>query len=224
MLTEVIENIRGYSPEDRERWTKTNWWIITGGPSTGKSTLLSNLQQLGYKTVPEAARVAIDEGIERGQTVEEIRADEFYFQSQVHFRKARLEHTLPEHQLIFWDRGLDGDTSVYAIKAMLDDKANPDPDEIYGTEIISAPTKLYKGVFLLDRLPYQKDYARVEDEEEAAGIHNALDKAYRKFGYNPIRVPVLPIDERIEFILDQARKIDPSFPPPPQFTLWRKPV
>ena len=35
--------------ESLERLRPTNWWIITGGPSTGKSELVKNLEKRGYR-------------------------------------------------------------------------------------------------------------------------------------------------------------------------------
>ena len=39
---------------------KTNWYIITGGPSTGKSKTIDHLAYLGYLIRPEVARILID--------------------------------------------------------------------------------------------------------------------------------------------------------------------
>lgn len=43
---------------------KTNWYIITGGPSTGKSKTIDHLAYLGYLIRPEVSLVFI-----RGKTV-----------------------------------------------------------------------------------------------------------------------------------------------------------
>ena len=48
--------------------SNSSWYVITGGPSTGKTTLLEELAKRGYKTIPEVARVVIDEGIAAGKT------------------------------------------------------------------------------------------------------------------------------------------------------------
>ncbi len=76
-----------------QRMPQTNWWVVTGGPSSGKSDLLSYIQfYYGHKVrvFPEAARVLIDLGRSRGQTTEQIRADEFYFQEMVAHMKDGL--------------------------------------------------------------------------------------------------------------------------------------
>ena len=39
---------------------ETNWYVITGGPSTGKTTTIDLLQKQGYHTTIEHARHYID--------------------------------------------------------------------------------------------------------------------------------------------------------------------
>lgn len=60
----------------------------------------------------------------------------------------------------------------------------------------------YKHVFILARLPLIKDYARLEDEEEQLRIHNLIIKVYESFPFPIVHVSVLPIDERVNFILE----------------------
>ena len=46
--------------------TKNNFYIITGGPGVGKTTLLEGLQQEGFNSVSEVARPIIKEQMETG--------------------------------------------------------------------------------------------------------------------------------------------------------------
>ncbi len=60
----------------------------------------------------------------------------------------------------------------------------------------------YRKIFLLDRLPsYTKDYARVEDDTQAAKIHQILEETYCNLPFPVVRVPALSIEERVDFIL-----------------------
>lgn len=193
----------------------TNWWIITGGPSTGKSTLLKYLSEHGYKTMPEAARVLIDKEKEKGRAVEEIRARESDFQEVVLEMKNLTEEEIPSDELVFWDRGNLGDSIAYMTTARIVRAGNDKTLCLYNfdsedtTELLMR--KKYRGVFILDRLSsYERDYARVEDDAGAARIHERINRSYQWLGYEPIRVPIFSQDEseslrlRAEFVLSHV--------------------
>ena len=52
---------------------QTNWHVITGGPCSGKTTLVDQLADKGFRTVPETARLYIEKEMARGRTIDEIR-------------------------------------------------------------------------------------------------------------------------------------------------------
>ncbi|RLI44817.1 hypothetical protein DRO69_06575, partial [Candidatus Bathyarchaeota archaeon] len=39
---------------------KTRKCVITGGPGSGKTTLVNKLSSLGFKVIPEAARLVVE--------------------------------------------------------------------------------------------------------------------------------------------------------------------
>ena len=169
-----------------------NWYVITGAPCSGKSTTLYYLRQKGYKTVPEAARIYIDGEISAGKTIEQIRENEKEFQEKIFDMKIIAEKKLPKNELLFLDRGM-ADTIAYL--------------NLYSFPIKSSIIKMtkkniYKKMFLFERLPYNKDYARTEDESMLQKLEDLLEEAYIKYGTPVIRVPVLPMEERLEFILN----------------------
>ena len=178
-----------------------NWYVVTGGPSTGKSTLLAELSQKGFKTLPEAARVVIDEGILSGKSIDQIRRDEKAFQHAVLQKKKEVESTHSNELLTFFDRGMH-DTLAYL--------------KLHGFEIEDWVEKAmsnakYRSVFLLEPLPlYQKDYARTETAAESRKLNQLLYDAFTDYGMTPILVPVLSPTERADFVLqhvEQASKI-----------------
>ena len=62
----------------------------------------------------------------------------------------------------------------------------------------------YKRIFFLEGLPFEYDGLRREDETVAAVLGRYIYDAYVSLGYDVVRVPVLPIEERVAFILDRA--------------------
>jgi predicted ATPase len=170
-----------------------NWYVLTGGPGSGKSTLLEELKNRGYNTIKESARYHIENQLAEGRSLEKIRKEEKAFQEAVFRQKKIIHDSLATDAVTFFDRGYH-DTVAY-LKYY----------EFKIAKFISDVCKsnIYKKVFILDMLPYKKDNARIENAEVADGIHKALTKAYEESGHEIVQVPVMPVGDRADFILDR---------------------
>lgn len=176
-----------------------NWYVLTGGPSAGKTMLIKALEERGFHIEHESARIVIDEGIESGKTIEEIRRDEGAFQRAVYEHKLQREKRLDPKELIFFDRGMQ-DTHAY----------NTFCGAPISEDMRSAMSDAkYKKVFLLEPFKYEEDYARVESEEDRDTLSNLLREAYKK---SSIPVEVIPPfetkEERIVHFLNYLRDIE----------------
>ncbi len=170
---------------------KTNWYIITGGPCTGKTTVIELLAERGYTTIIEQARHYIDTQQIKGRTVEEIRKNKEKFQLEILNLQIEEESKLDVNKLAFLDRALPDAMAYYEFLGLK-----------YDERLIEMCNKFcYQKVFVLERLPLINDYARLEDEDEQIRIHNLIIDVYKRFPCPVELVPVLPPDERIEFIL-----------------------
>lgn len=176
---------------------RNKWFVITGGPSTGKTTLLSELGKLGYVTVPEAARAVIDQAIAKGISVEELRSDEKQFQEDVAFMKRDVEAELDPNTITFFDRGMQDTVAYYGSYGFAMDN---------GVEALMDHSK-YQQVFLLEPLEtYKEDYARVEDEAFRKKIGDLLEEAYTKYGMKPVRLPATTLADRVKLIQSYISK------------------
>lgn len=173
---------------------QTNWHVMTGGPCTGKTTVVELLAERGYKTTIEHARHYIDTLKEQGETIEEIRANKRKFQRGVLEMQIEEEETLDTNDVVFLDRALPDAMAYYQFLGL------PYDDDL----IEMCNRYCYRTVFILDRLPLVNDYARREDEEEQIRIHNLIIEVYQSFPCPIVFVPVLPPEERVEFILSHA--------------------
>ena len=90
----------------------SNHYVITGNPGSGKNTLLKALRRRGVSVRFEVARQYIEEQIELGKNIEEIRSNEQSFQTEVLKRKVEREHHLDPQEVVFLDRGIP-DTYAY---------------------------------------------------------------------------------------------------------------
>lgn len=169
----------------------TNWYVITGGPSTGKTTVINLLTEKGYKTTIEHARHYIDTMKEEGRTVEEIRTNKRKFQLGVLDMQIEQEAELSPSDTVFLDRAIPDAMAYYRFLNLKYDKI-----------LLDAMKEVaYKKIFILDRLPFVNDYARTEDEQAQKLIHQLIIEVYQSLGFPVVFVPVISPDERVEFIL-----------------------
>ncbi len=168
-----------------------NWYVVTGAPSSGKTTTVNFLKKMGYKVAHETAREYIEGELAKGLTMEEIRRDEKLFQDKIMEMKIETEKNLNKSDVVFLDRGIP-DTWVYY--------------RLYG---ISSDLTLeetmkrcsYKKIFLLDPLRYKLDRVRTESKKEQRKLHELLEEAYQNLNLEVVKIPVLPEEERVKLIL-----------------------
>jgi predicted ATPase len=171
---------------------QTNWHVITGAPCSGKSTLIDQLADKGFQTFPEVARQYFAREFAKGRTIDEIREDPAKFTRQIFDLWLELLRDLHPSEVIFHDRGLPDGFAFYRYAGM-------NPNEI----LPDCFRYRYASVFLLNRLPYQLDDVRAGDDALAAYYESWTLRDFAALGYNVVRVPVLPPEERLAFILER---------------------
>lgn len=169
----------------------SNWYVITGGPSSGKTTTVDLLRARGYRTTIEDARLYIDLQRLGGRTVEQIRGRQVEFQRNVLALQLAQEAALDPDELVFLDRAVPDSLAYYRFLGI-----EPDPALLEAIE--RAP---YRKVFVMDLLPLAPDYARTEDVPAQRRIHQLLVEVYESLPIPVERVPVLPPEERVDHIL-----------------------
>jgi predicted ATPase len=168
-----------------------NWYVITGGPSSGKSTVICELHDRGYKTVVESARFYMELQMINGRDLAEIQLRQSQMQHKVLNIQIENERKLDPEKLTFLDRATPDSLAYYRYLGLPPDKKLTDWLE----------TAHYKKIFVLDLLPLKLDEVRRENESEQRAIHAELIKVYTERGDEVVMVPVLPPKERADFIL-----------------------
>lgn len=170
---------------------KTNWYIVTGGPGSGKTTTVNLLRNRGYKTTIEHARHFIDTERITGRTVEEIRKNQIAFQTGVLNMQIEQEAYLLPDEIVFLDRAIPDSLAYYRFLDL--------PVDERLTKVLKGVA--YKKIFILDPLPIVNDYARLEDGEAQRKIHSLITTVYESLPFPVVHVPVLLPEERVDFIL-----------------------
>jgi len=170
---------------------QTNWYVITGGPGSGKTTTVNLLKERGYITTFEHARHYIDTQRLKGRTVEETRKNQREFQLGVLNMQIEQEREIAPDVLVFLDRAIPDALAYYRfLKLSVDEKLSE-----------ALKTVSYKKIFVLDSLPMKNDYARIEDGTAQKIIHDLIVEVYESLHFPVVKVPVLPPEERVDFIL-----------------------
>lgn len=171
---------------------KNNWYVMTGAPSSGKTTLIKYLEKKGYKVLYEIARIYIDKELKRGKTIKEIRKNEAGFQKKILDLKVHYESKLNPKKITFLDRAIPDSIAYYELVGIPKDK--------YLDKIIKKT--FYKKIFLFEKLELEKDYARTESKEEVERLEKLIEKAYKDLRFPIVKVPKMNIEKRLRFIIN----------------------
>lgn len=169
--------------------------IITGGPSSGKTSLINELSSMGYTVCNEKAREVIKEQLKiNPETVLVPWKDVLRFSEAV-VKEILKDAYLNINRVVFFDRGVP-DVLGYLNHAGLsyDSSFFLDSDKHMSYS---------KRVFFLPpwEAIYENDAERKESLLEAQLISDKIREAYVHCGYEIIEVPKKSIADRIKFIL-----------------------
>ena len=170
---------------------QTNWHIITGAPCSGKTTVIKKIEQRGFRVVHEVARATIDRQLSKGLRLDQIKADMLQFERHILYAKIRIEDSLPGIEPVFFDRGVPDSIAYFNLEGL--DPAEP---------LKHSRRTRYRRIFFFERFDFLKDKVRSEDEMIAARLNDLLLEAYGKIGYDITMVPVMPVKERVDLVLE----------------------
>ncbi|MFZ2969612.1 MAG: ATP-binding protein [Minisyncoccia bacterium] len=168
------------------------WYVITGGPCSGKTTLIENLEKMGYSVMHEVARSLIESELRAGKTKDMVRSDDKAFQKKLLRMKMEAERNIPEKKIVFLDTAIPDSIPYFIISGINFDERTM---KIF-------KKKPYKKIFLLEQLPLQKeDNVRIEDDQLCVRINRLIYETYSSLGYEIINIPILTLEERTRLIL-----------------------
>lgn len=167
---------------------------LTGGPGTGKTSLIQELEAMGFSCAHEYSRHIIQESLQTGSDV--VPWDNLdAFSARVMKGRIQQFHDA-EGELHFFDRTII-DTIAYQKADNL-----PVREEWHAAamELRYSPT-----VFITPPWEeiFHNDEERKESMEKLNHLHEYLVKTYKEYDYNVIEVPKLGIADRAKWILEQ---------------------
>lgn len=168
-------------------------FIITGGPGSGKTSLIAALAARGVWTTREAGRAVIQDQVAIG-------GDALPWGDRARFAELMLSWELrtwreatAQRATAVLDRGLPDVLGYLRLCGL------PEPPAVHhACEIFRyAPT-----VFIAPPWPeiIEQDEERKQDWDEAQRTHDAMAEVYAGLGYALTALPLTPIDERADFV------------------------
>ncbi len=169
--------------------------VITGGPGTGKSTIIEELTKLKYTCMPEISREITLNAKKKGIDQLFLKKPLLFSQLLLDGRKKQyLDANEKNKEMIFFDRGI---PDVHGYMNYL--------GVTYPKKYIDISNKhRYSKVFMMP--PWEEIYAtdneRYESYEQSLAIYNHLKKTYLRLNYDIVEVPIGSVLERVRFILN----------------------
>jgi predicted ATPase len=172
---------------------KPNFFLFTGGPGVGKTTLLRHLEGLGERVVEETHRAVIAEQVAAGSRA--LPWDDYAACCDLCVRRdiGKFDALSQETGRIFFDRGiLDGFDARWDAPAELIAAAQ---GRRYNTRVF---------VFPPWREIYETDAERRQDWRQAEATFGRILAGLERFGYEPLIVPIGTVEARAVFVLKAA--------------------
>ena len=191
-------NKNEYAADNSRNVSATHFYVLTGCSGGGKSTLLSELEQRGYRVFPEPGRQIVKEQQSVGGDglpwKNATKFAELCVSRAMYFYNAALLHEPP----VFFDRSV--------------------IDNISGIERLGLPMPAYfpqtliqyryaPRVFMVPpwREIFVKDAERQHSYTDAQEEFYGLQQAYEANGYEVVLIPKLPVNARADFIERELR-------------------
>lgn len=163
-------------------------FVLTGAPGGGKSTLIVEVRKRGFATSPEVARAILSQpgGME-------LRRDDplGFAEAMLEAHRREWERHAGSDIPVVFDRGFPDVVGFLEVSGL---GVTPEIDRVcrtlrYSGPILRAPAW---------REIYCQDAQRIQNWEEAVASDEAVTRAWQRYGYDPIDLPLASVAERLK--------------------------
>lgn len=174
--------------------TTDHLFVVTGGPGSGKSSVIAALAEQGVATMPEAGRAIIRDQVAIG-------GEALPWGDRAAFAEQMLGWELRSHREaaglagpVVLDRGVPDVIGYLRLCGL--------PVPAHATRAAAA-FRYNRMVFIAPHWPeiYRQDAERKQDEAEAAATHHMMARVYAELGYQLVELPRVQVSSRVEFVL-----------------------
>lgn len=170
--------------------------VVTGGPGSGKSTLIDALAAAGVATSAEVGRAIIKEELAAGGTALPWVDHRAFAERMIEREIAAHQAALASGQTVVLDRGAPDvvgflRVSGLALPPAIDAAAR---SHRYNSRVFIAPW--WADIFTTDA-------ERKQTPEEARATFAVMVETYRDYGYHLVELPCVSVAERVAFVLKE---------------------
>ncbi|AZO29508.1 MULTISPECIES: AAA family ATPase [unclassified Mesorhizobium] len=171
--------------------------VLTGGPGSGKTTLIEALKAAGFATAPEAGRDIIRDQVAIGGAALPWQDRTLFADLMLSWELRSWHAAHAEPGPVFFDRGAP-DTIGYLRLCGL-----PVPDHVTSA---AEKFRYARRVFIAPPWPeiFAQDEERKQTLDEAERTFQSVTSVYAELGYELVPLPLAPVEERLRFVLDTA--------------------
>ncbi|RWA81132.1 AAA family ATPase [Mesorhizobium sp.] len=171
--------------------------MLTGGPGSGKTTLIEALKAAGFATAPEAGRGIIRDQVSVGGPALPWQDRALFAELMLSWELRSWHAAHAEPGPVFFDRGAP-DTIGYLRLCGL-----PVPDHVTSA---AEKFRYARRVFIAPPWPeiFAQDEERKQTLDEAERTFQSVTSVYAELGYELVPLPLAPVEERLRFVLDTA--------------------
>jgi predicted ATPase len=168
--------------------------VITGGPGSGKSTLIDALERAGHRASPEVGRGVIQAQMAIGGRALPWIDPPLFAETMLSWEMKSYHQEAARPGTVFFDRGV--------------------PDVIGYLRLIGLPVpahmmraaelfRYHRRVFIAPPWPeiFAPDRERKQTPEEAERSYAAMVETYGELGYELVELPRAPVAARLDVIL-----------------------
>ena len=177
-----------------ERSSIASFHVVTGGPGSGKTTLIDALAEAGFARTVEAGRAIIQDQTAIDGPALPTRDPVLFAELMLSWELQSYRSAQDQDGPVFFDRGVPDIAGYYRL---IGHTVPPH---------VTAAAKRFRynrRVFAAPPWPeiFGEDTERKQTFDEAVRTFEAVTSAYRDFGYELALLPLVSAPQRVEFVL-----------------------